>query len=138
MKKWIVLLLSLVIVISLCACENQDSSNRNTSSIKSSSPSTYATEKDELSDTEIESIVANALYNKIDSYYDTADAGSCRYDINKTEEKNGYIYAYGSVTLYDKYGKITGGWADGSGTAFRSFTVKINADTGLVSNCDID
>lgn len=133
MKKRIALLLLFVMVITLCACDNQDSSNRNTSSTNQSNTSA----KDEMTDDEIESIVANALYNEIDSTYITADAGSCRYNINKTEEKKGIIIVYGSVTLYDEYGKVTSGWVDGSGTPFRSFTVKISAETGRVIGCDI-
>ena len=90
-----------------------------------------------MTDDEIESSVVNALYNKIKSKYDDADAGSCRYSINKIEKEFGYIYVYGSVTLYDKYGNLTTGWSDGSGTPFRSFSVKIDADTGRAYNCEI-
>lgn len=128
MKKWIVLLLSLIVALSLCACDSGDSSYSYNSEA----------EEDELTNDEIESIVSSAIYREINSKYDAADAGSCRYKINKTEEeKDGYIYVYGSVTLYDKYGKLTGGWNDGSGSPYRDFTVKINAETKRASSCDI-
>ena len=137
MKKIFLLFITVVMAISLCSCEGDNQAKYDTEPSYSHSTS-YTTSEDELTDDEIESSVVDALYDEIDSYYDTADAGSCKYSINKKEEKNGYIYVYGSVTLYDKYGKLTSGWYDGSGTPFRSFTVKINSDTGRVSNCEID
>ena len=93
---------------------------------------------EELTDAEIESIVVKALYNEIDRKYDTADADSCKYSINKTEEKSGKIYVYGKVYLYDKYGEATTGWRDGSGSYSRSFTVTINTKSGNNYSCDID
>ena len=81
--------------------------------------------------------VATALRDEIGSKYDTADPDSCRYDINKKEEQGNYTYVYGSVTLYDKYGKLTTGWRDDSGTPYRSYTVKINNSTGDVVSCEI-
>lgn len=81
--------------------------------------------------------VATALRDEIGSKYDTADPDSCRYDINKQEEQGNYTYVYGSVTLYDKYGKLTTGWMDDSGTPYRSYTVKINNSTGDVVSCEI-
>ncbi len=136
MKKWIALLLSLMMVLSLCSCKNEDPSDDDTSSSGSSYSS--ASDEDELTDDEIESIVVNALYNEINSKFDTADAGSSRYDINKTETKSGYVYVYGSVTLYDKYGMTTSGWIDESGTPYKNYTVKIDADTGRATSCEIE
>lgn len=81
--------------------------------------------------------VAQALRDEIGSKYDTADPDSCRYDINKQEEQGNYTYVYGSVTLYDKYGELTTGWVDDSGTPFRTYTVKINNSTGDVASCEI-
>ena len=37
---------------------------------------------------------------------------------------------YGTVRLYDKYGKLTTGYYDGSGSYTRSFKITINGDTG--------
>lgn len=91
----------------------------------------------ELSESEIESKVVSALYSEVGRKYDTADPGSCRYSINKTERNgNGKYTVYGEVTLIDKYGKTTGGWADGSGTAFRRFTVTINSSGS--TSCTIE
>lgn len=95
-------------------------------------------ETEKLTDSEIESIVVKALYNEIVRTYDTADADSCKYSINKTEEKKGKIYVYGQVHLYDKYGNATTGWSDGSGSYSRSFTVTINTKSGNSYSCDID
>ncbi len=81
--------------------------------------------------------VATALRDEIGSKYDTADPDSCRYDINKQEEQGNFTYVYGSVTLYDKYGKLTTGWRDDSGTPYRSYTVKINNSTGKAVSCEI-
>lgn len=103
-----------------------------------SSGSSYEEENDgELSDSEIESKATSALYNQIGSKFDTADPGSCRYSINKTESNgDGSYTVYGTVTLYDKYGKTTGGWTDGSGTPFREFSVTINSSGS--TSCHID
>lgn len=90
----------------------------------------------ELTEEKIKTIVAGALYDAIDSKFDTADAGSTRYEINKTEEKKGYVYVYGNVVLYDKYGKTTTGWRDGSGSAYRSFCV-IMTTSGSVYSCEV-
>lgn len=129
MKKLIALLMVVILGISLCACGTNNNPNSGTNSYVS-------TESDELSDNEIESLVASALYSKVGSKYDTADPGSTTYKINKTDKSGSYIYVYGSLTLYDKYGKATGGWVNGSGTPYRSFEVKIN-DSGRVVSCDI-
>ena len=120
MKKFISLLLVFTMMLSLCACGGGGSSNND-----KFSTSTFSSEKDGLTDSEIKSIVSDALYKKIDSKYPTAEA------------KSGYIYVYGKVALFDKYGSLTTGWFDGSGSYIRNFTVKINVDTRS-SSCDID
>ncbi len=137
MKKWIALLLSLVLALSLCACNHKESSDGSSSSTDSSSDSTSERKKDTLTYDAIEALVVNALYQEIDSTYTTADPGSCSYAINTTETNGDFTYVYGSVTLYDKYGRATGGWSDGSGTPFRSFTIQINGRTGRVTSCKI-
>jgi len=130
MKRTIALLLALVLCLSLCACGSENATAED---------DTYTTsdaESDFLYNDDIEAIVVGALYDEIDSKYDTADAGSSRYEINKIDRKFDAIYVYGSVTLYDKYGMTTTGWTDGSGTPFRSFEVKISED-GYALSCDI-
>lgn len=92
---------------------------------------------DMLTESEIERAVVNALYQEISEKYDNADPGSCKFEINKTEIKNGTLYVYGEVYLYDKYGKFTTGYRDGSGTPYRVFTVTIG-DNCWVRSCDID
>lgn len=125
-------LISLICISVLTGCSgNITSEDPTTSDI-----STYS---ENLTDSQIEALVVSALYSKLSETYDTVDAGSCRYSINKTETtSSGFTYVYGSVTLYDKYGKLTTGWIDGSGTAFRDFTVGINNSYGTVSSCKIN
>lgn len=130
--------MAVVLSVSMLACGNNDTSPNNKETTETEYSYTPPVEvEDTLTDAEIEDIVVRALYNKISSKYDTADAGSSRYSINKIEEKYGDIYVYGSVTLYDKYGQPTTGWNDGSGSIFRSFTVKINS-SGSLRSCDIE
>ena len=133
MKKMAIFFLTLVMLLTLCACENQDTTKQS-----ASSTTTYQSTKKTLTDDDIKSMVVDKLYNTIDREYVTADPGSCRYSINTTEKEGNYIYVYGSVTLYDKYGELTGGYSDGSGTPFRRFTVKISAGPGSALSCDID
>ena len=92
--------------------------------------------KEDLTEYEIEQFVVEALYDEIDSKFSMADAGSCRYDINKTEEKGNYVYVYGTVWLYDKYGQLTTGFFDNSGSSMRSFEVIIHQD-GYIKDCEI-
>jgi curli biogenesis system outer membrane secretion channel CsgG len=136
MKKVITLLMVFLTILALAACGRSNAPSTTSTPNPSSTPIPTSTPKPELSSTEIENIVVKALYDKIKSTYPMADAGSCRYSINKTEKSGSYYYVYGSVTLYDKYGKTTGGWSDGSGTPFRSFTVKMNED-GRFPSCTI-
>ena len=82
-------------------------------------------------------IVESALRNKVTQKYPIADAGSTRYKINKTEKKNGYTIVYGTLNLYDKYGKPTTGNSDRSGSYTRTFEVKIDNSTHKVSSCTI-
>ena len=133
MKKFVIFFLLLVMLLTLCACEDQDTTKQSASSTTS-----YQSTKKALTDDDIKSMVVDKLYNTIDREYVTADPGSCRYSINTTEKEGIYIYVYGSVTLYDKYGELTGGYSDGSGTPFRHFTVKIHAETRSALGCDID
>lgn len=91
-----------------------------------------------LTEYEIEQFVVEALYDEIDSTFPDADAGSCRYKINKTDEKGDFIYVYGTVMLYDKYGKQTTGWSnDRSVPRQRTYEVIIHQN-GYIKDCDID
>lgn len=142
MKKIVCIALVGVCCFSLCACGSKSASEAgaksqvNTESAQKPS-STKKQENKTLTNTEIETKVKSALKKEINSKYKTADPESCRYSINKTETNNGYIYVYGKVTLYDKYGKTTTGHVDKSGTAYRSFDIKIKESTGAVSSCSI-
>ena len=57
--------------------------------------------------------------------------------IRKTEKKGNDTVLYGKLYLYDKYGKSTTGYSDGSGSYIRSFTVEIDNDTGKAVSCTI-
>lgn len=136
MKKVLTLFL-LVCLIGCFSCACSSSGTPSDDSADNNTSVNVVEEDDELTEEECEAIVVNALYDEISSKYDTADAGSCRYKINSTEEKGDYTYVYGTVTLYDKYGQLTTGWVDGSGSYNRSFEVKISSSGSAVS-CDID
>ncbi len=127
MKKLISLLIILIMCIPFSACTPPSATSSSTSSSR----------KTELSDSQIESIVSSELYSEISKWYKTADPGSCRYSINKTEKKNNQLYVYGTVTLYDKYGSLTTGHSDGSGRSFRTFTIEMRSNGDVIS-CDID
>ena len=133
MKKVLALLLALVLVLSLAACGG--GSNYSTSS----RTSTWSNEKesDELTDAEIKIKVERAILDEVKSRYKAADPYSTRYRISNTETKGNYIYVYGTVTLYDKYGQITTGHPDGSGSYSRTFEVKLGKNGGIL-DCTVE
>lgn len=103
----------------------------------SSSYSASGTGSGSRSDDYYELIATRALYEEIQSKYSAADPGSTKYKINKTEKKGNDTVLYGKLYLYDKYGKSTTGYSDGSGSYIRSFTVEIDNDTGKAVSCTI-
>lgn len=103
----------------------------------SSSYSASGTGSGNRSDDYYELIATRALYEEIQSKYSAADPGSTKYKINKTEKKGNDTVLYGKLYLYDKYGKSTTGYSDGSGSYIRSFTVEIDNDTGKAVSCTI-
>lgn len=125
----------LVIVISLSG--GNSSAPASSSGSGSSSYSSSSTGSTSHSDEYYELIATNALYQEIQSKYKMADAGSTKYSINKTEKQGGDTILYGKLYLYDKYGKATTGHVDGSGSFTRTFTIKINDNTGRVVSCTI-
>ena len=133
MRKILVLLLTLVMLFTLCACEKQGVSNQT-----SSSATSYQNAKKTLTDNDINSAVSDALYNKINSQFPIADANRCTYKIYSTENEGRNIFVYGHVILNNKQGEPIGGYSDGSGSPIRYFTVKIDADTGRAFSCHIE
>ena len=89
-------------------------------------------QEDELTDSEVEAIVVKKLYKQIQYQWPTADAGSCRYSLNKIERTSHYITAYGEVYLYDKYGKLM------SGSYSHTFKILCTADGETVYSCRFD
>lgn len=89
------------------------------------------------SDEYYEKLATSALYGEIQKKYKLADPGSTKYKINKTEKQKDYTVVYGKLYLYDKYGKATTGYSDGSGSYIRTFEVKIKNSTHTVSSCTI-
>lgn len=128
--------LALVMVLSLAACGGGDSDNDGTTSKNKSVSSSAENGEKKLSDSEIKKIVEQALLDEIKSKYSEAQPNSTKYTLANTEKKGNYTYAYGTVTLYDKYGKITTGYSDGSGSFKKSFEVKISK-SGSVVDCKI-
>ncbi len=137
-KKRYLALVALLLFLPLYACSEGSDSAPNAGNSSGGVSASTSQESQGLSDAEIEALVVSALYDEIGSTYDTADPGSCRYSINKTEKSGGKLLVYGEVTLYDKYGKVTGGWVDGSGTPFRTFDITISESSRDVTSCEID
>lgn len=98
MKRTVSIILALLLCISLCACgtssESSSSDTQEEADVYSNAEIESSSEKShELTDDEIEMIVVQELYNQIStSKWHQADPGSCRYSINKTERKPGFIY----------------------------------------------
>ena len=133
----LVFIVLLTVLIGVAA--NKTNNNSRHTSSYTGTRSVAQSNSDTLTDTQINQLVASALMNEIDRKYDTADPGSCTMRINRIDRtsNSNFIVVYGSVTLYDIYGRTTTGWYDGSGTAFRSFEVKISKTRHTVSDCDI-
>lgn len=132
MKRIIALLLCIVsMCFCLTACSNSTATKEKESTATTKTQSATTTKQAGLTDSQIESATVEALIKLIKNKYKAADAGSCRYSINKvTQDRKGDYIVYGTVTLYDKYGKLTTGHHDGSGSYTRSFEIKINGEMG--------
>lgn len=129
MKKILAFLCVGVLCFCLTACSNNTSSNEKQPTTAKSQTTT--TKQDGLSDSKIESITVNKLLELIKKKYPVADAGSSTYSINKvTKDRKGDYIVTGTVRLYDKYGKLTTGYHDGSGSYTKSFEIKINGEMG--------
>lgn len=132
MKKVLALMLALVLVLSLVACGG----GNNSSSSKSDTSSSQKDSK-ELSESEITSKVENAILKQVEEQFPEADPYSTRYSISQKQKNGKYIDVYGTLTLYDKYGKTTTGYSDGSGSYTKSFEVNVSTE-GYTDKCDID
>ena len=131
MKKVWAFLCIVVLCFCLTACSNSNSTKEKESTATSKTHSTTTTQQTGLTDSQIESATVEALLKLIKKKYDAADPESCRYSINKvTQNSKGDYVVYGTVVLYDKYGKLTTGHYDGSGSYTRSFEIKINGKSG--------
>ncbi len=106
MKRTVSIILALLLCISLCACgtssESSSSDTQEEADVYSNAEIESSSEKShELTDDEVEMIVVQELYNQIStSKWHQADPGSCRYSINKTERKPGFIYIYMVKFIY--------------------------------------
>ena len=98
-------------------------------------------ENGDLSEDEINVIVANAIYDEIirrqGIRYNTwpprlnskIDAGQCSFNISKIERGYRDDYTiYGNGYFCDVYGKICANYSDGSGYGDYTFTVTISSD----------
>lgn len=137
MKRTVSIILALLLCISLCACgtssESSSSDTQEEADVYSNAEIESSSEKShELTDDEVEMIVVQELYNQIQYQWPTADAGSCRYSLNKIERTSHYITAYGEVYLYDKYGKLM------SGSYSHTFKILCTADGETVYSCRFD
>lgn len=131
MKKQFILIMVLIMVLGIVGCSAQSTDIEPSETKENKTTTTTAPKEEEsLSEDMIIRLTEQALYNEVDSTYTNADAASTRYSINKIEEKGNIIYVYGSVSLYDKYGQLTTGWSDNSGSYNRVFTVEIKNGRG--------
>ena len=107
MKK-ILFLMLLTIGLVFCGCGHGQSTDYDDSG--------------KLSDSEIESVAVQTLYEQLLAYegnYDSIDAGACKYEISSVERSDGQVEVYGRVVFYDKFGNVT----DFGGTYQGDFTV---------------
>ena len=140
MKKYLLIILAMLLAVTLVACtENKNESSSSRSNSTSSSYYSSSSSESGLSNSQIESIVASALVKQIDKQFKTAEGSQCRYKISTIEEnKTGtHYYVYGTVYLYDKYGSLTTGYVDGSGSFSKTFEVGIVKSSGNISKCEI-
>lgn len=119
MKRMLAVLLSLMMLLSLVACEEAESSTSSSQYTQSQSQ--------ELTASEIERLTAKALLTELkfgsNKRYSSVDPDSCKYSINKTKKDGVYTVVYGTVYYYDKYGQLTKGYGGYSS----SFTVKLTS-----------
>lgn len=131
MKKLICLLVLLAISMNLYACTATSNNTHDSGNKTNTKAAATTTERAELTDSQIESIIAEELYDMIKKKYSEADAGSSRYSIHKvTQDRKGDYVVTGTVVLYDKYGRMTTGYSDGSGSYTKTFEIKINGELG--------
>lgn len=129
MKRILEFLCIMVLCFGLTACSNNPSSKEEQPAPTEKSQST--TKREGLTDSQIESITVKKLLELIKKKYPVADAGSSTYSIHKiTQDRKGDYIVTGTVRLYDKYGKLTTGYYDGSGSYTKSFEIKINGELG--------
>lgn len=130
MKKILMILCVVMMCFCLTACSTNTSSSQKKSTTSTTQTQTTA-KQDGLSDSKIESITVQKLLELIKKKYPVADAESSTYKINKvTRDRKGDYIVTGTVRLYDKYGQLTTGYRDGSGSYTKSFEIKINGEMG--------
>lgn len=129
--------LVLIIGVSIGGSVLHNNSKPAKTSTASSSSSTTKKGSANYSDDYYETLATSALYSEVKKKYKMADPGSTKYKINKTEKQKDYTVVYGKLYLYDKYGKATTGYSDGSGSYIRTFEVKIKNSTNKVTSCTI-
>lgn len=117
-----VILIMLVGLFSACSDEDAESHTQD---------DTRQTEQ-RMTDEDYESLAAMALLSEIsNSYYsDSVDAGSSTYEVASVDKSGLNTEIYGTVTLYDKYGKVYGDYR-------REFSVTVDSD-GDVQSCYIE
>lgn len=120
-RKLLIAILMFGLVFSITAC-NDDSAYEDDVRVGET----------EMTEDDIQYLVAQALYIEIKNTYTGADVGSTKYKIN-SEESNGLgeTTVYGKVYLYDKYGNF---YSDSISMDFR---VVIDEDEREIKACSI-
>lgn len=132
----VVVLIALILIGGSALPESDTNDNNAEINSNQSTESDYV----ELSEKEINALVADALYKEIDSnknYRSTLDPGATRYEISRIEDEEKQYVVYGNGGFYDIYGNVCKPYSDDSGAYSFTFEVKINKATGRVSYCKI-
>ena len=139
MKRTIATILStalaLVMVLSLAAC-GEDAKLHSDLDSALAALGDLDGDFEGLSDSEIKNRVQMALAKYVEDHYSEASPYRTTFKISQRSKNGNYIDIYGTCTLYDKYGKVTTGYFDGSGSYTKSFEVNLSLE-GLGDKCDI-
>lgn len=123
MKKLIMFFLMLTMLVFVTACSD--------AATDSDVADGEFQQGETMSDEDYESIAAMALLREISTSYlsDSVDAGSSTFEVSSVDSDSFGAKIYGTITLYDKYGKVYGDYR-------REFTVTLDSD-GDVRDCNI-
>ncbi len=123
MKKLIMFFLMLTMLVFVTACSD--------ATTDSDVADDEFQQSEIMSDEDYESIAAMALLREISNSYlsDSVDAESSTFEVSSVDSDSFGTKIYGTITLYDKYGKVYGDFR-------REYTVTLDSD-GDIRDCSI-